>query len=133
MDTPAMLPALITDADLIERVDLIVGEAHRSQVWLFLLDDEGVQLPALPVVELPSPLREHHVEELAATLSGILDHEVTDAIAVVCEIPRTSHHDCEVFPSMLAAAMTRLGGTLRAQIVMTRRGSTLWKAPARHG
>lgn len=78
MTTPhsSELPALHTDADVHERVSMLVGTAVTDrQLWIMFLDGDGVQAPVLmPIAEMPAAPDPGIVDRLAEVLGSGLAH-----------------------------------------------------------
>ncbi|MBP2370574.1 hypothetical protein [Pseudonocardia parietis] len=75
MTTPhsSELPALHTDADVHERVSMLVGTAVTDrQLWIMFLDGDGVQAPVLmPIAEMPAAPDPGIVDRLAEVLGSL--------------------------------------------------------------
>ena len=77
--TPAASPPLLTDDDVRERVESLVGPALVDRrLWLFLVDGDRRQVPVdIPIEDLPA--RPELVETLARMLGQVADAGDTDA------------------------------------------------------
>lgn len=122
---PALLAGIDTDvplltaADVVELAARLVQTAHRRQWWLLLLDADGHLTPAFPKLEMPRRFGEREADRIAEVLAGLLV-ETRGQLALVWEDPDADDAASEVGPSLLHAAMTRLGGELLAQVVVRR-------------
>lgn len=75
MTTPHIseLPALHTDADVHERVSMLVGTAVTDrQLWIMFMDGDGVQAPVImPIAEMPAVPGPEIVDRLAEVLGAL--------------------------------------------------------------
>lgn len=75
MTTPHIseLPALHTDADVQERVSMLVGTAVTDrQLWIMFMDGDGVQAPVImPIAEMPAAPDPEIVDRLAEVLGAL--------------------------------------------------------------
>ncbi len=74
------LPPLLTDDDVLDRVEVVVGHAlHDRTLWLLLVDGDRRQAPVVvPVHDLPY-LPDDTIEGLGTVLDGVLPALTTDA------------------------------------------------------
>lgn len=93
MTTPKIndMPILRTDADLIDRVRLLIGPAARDrQLWIVFIDGDGRQMPVLmPISDMPERPEPDMTTGLATVLGGLRADLVTcndeGSVAVVLE------------------------------------------------
>lgn len=95
---PATAPLLLTDADVAERVDDIVGPALVRRLWLLLVDGDRRQTPVvLPIADPPRRPDAATVEGLAAVLAEVRGDLATPAgpgsVVVVLERPGSAVPD----------------------------------------
>lgn len=119
-----------TPADVLEVAARLVQTAHKRQWWLFLLDENGRVAPVVPQLEMPRRFGEREAEQVAALLSTLLQQGCTE-LAIVWEQPGIGDADELIGPSLLHAALTRLGRPPLAQVVVLSEFRVrLWEPPA---
>jgi hypothetical protein len=77
---------VITDTDVLRRVDCLLDHASRSRrsLWLLFLSGEGVQLPAvIPIDDVPDRPEPQLVSNLCGVISDVLDDVAPGGSAVV--------------------------------------------------
>lgn len=77
---PADAPLLLTDADVLERVEQLVGRAAAArQLWVMFVDGDGRQTPVvMPISDIPLAPETRVIENLAAILAGSCSDLATD-------------------------------------------------------
>lgn len=82
MTTPKIhdMPALRTDADVLDRVTLLIGPAARDrQLWVVFIDGDGRQAPVMmPISDMPVDPEPGTTSGLATVL-GEFRHDLTTA------------------------------------------------------
>lgn len=129
---------LATDGDLFDLLEVLLGTAHRRQLWLIMLDDANrIEGPLMPLEGHPQ-----HPEDLCDTddlgevaHSFALAHrfamisDLVGATQVILVWERPGGEDLEAEERAWAGAMTRRcdesGVRLRAQFVLHDRGLRL--------
>jgi hypothetical protein len=78
---PADAPLLLTDADVLQRVEQLVGPATATrQLWVMFVDGDGRQAPVvMPISEIPLRPEKRVTGNLAAVLAGLCADLATDA------------------------------------------------------
>lgn len=74
--------ALTTDSDLLARVNALVRNAIKRQVWLMFLDAERRQLPVLLPTEIPAGPGDEDAELIGSFIRTMMS-EVDAATAVI--------------------------------------------------
>lgn len=120
----AIIP-LLTDDDVLERARSIVGTAVKRTLWVFLLDDENVQLPVLlPIDDYPGTPYGGNAERIAAGLAEVM--EATPAVQVVFVWERhraeATTEDERVWARELSLACAAADVRVRAQLISHARG-----------
>ena len=79
LPAPRELPPLLTDDDILCRVETLIAPALRDgTLWLLFLDGDQRQSPVLaPIEDLP-PLPDRLVDALGGVLEGVLPDLATD-------------------------------------------------------
>lgn len=77
---------LTTDEQVRERVELLVRNALRRQLWLMFLDGDDVQLPVLMPTDVPANPGTADASNLARFISGV--NEDLDATSIVITLER---------------------------------------------
>jgi hypothetical protein len=77
---PANAPLLLTDSDLLERVEQLVGRAAVArQLWIMFVDGDGRQAPViLPISDIPLRPEPRVIDNLAAVMAGMCADLTTD-------------------------------------------------------
>lgn len=77
---PANAPLLLTDADVLERVEQLVGPAAATpQLWIMFVDGDGRQAPVLmPISDIPPRPEARVIDNLAAVMAGMCVDLSTD-------------------------------------------------------
>lgn len=120
---------IVTDADCLERVDNLVGRACKRQVWFLLLDEHGVQLPALiPIEGYPAAPGGDEEALLAQWLAEIMSScDALEAIVVwERRLGEASVPAERLWARRLDAECRAIGVRLRAQVISHRRGVRLF-------
>lgn len=77
---------LISDYDVLRRVEKLIGRANLRQLWLLFLDDQNVQLPLLvPIDALPVMPDEHAMPGLAESMRMVMTEIGATSLIVVIE------------------------------------------------
>ncbi|MDN5917890.1 MAG: hypothetical protein L0I76_22805 [Pseudonocardia sp.] len=115
MTTPKIndMPILRTDADLLDRVRLLIGPAARDrQLWIVFIDGDGRQVPVMmPISDMPERPEPGTTAGLTTVLGGLRPDLVTadgeGSVALVLE----RHGPDHVLPRDRdwAEALTRAG------------------------
>lgn len=73
-------PLLLTDHDVLDRVDQLVGRAAAvRQLWIMFVDGDGRQAPViLPISDLPRTPQPGPLRSLRRVLAGLRDDLATD-------------------------------------------------------
>ena len=116
---------LVSDDDVLERVDSLIGRACRRQFWLLFIDEDHVQLPVLlPLEDYPAAPYGGNAELLAARISELIEATGAAQVIVVWERrsgPATTEAD-RVWARELAAACADADVSIRAQLISHREG-----------
>jgi hypothetical protein len=77
---PADAPLLLTDTDVLERVERLVGPATAArQLWVMFVDGDGRQAPVvMPISDIPLAPDIRMIDNLAAILAGFCGDLTTD-------------------------------------------------------
>lgn len=77
---PANAPLLLTDADVLQRVEQLVGRATVArQLWVMFVDGDGRQAPVImPISDLPLRPEARVIDNLAAVLAGMCTDLTTE-------------------------------------------------------
>lgn len=120
---------VLTDADAQDRVRRLVQTAFVDRWWLLLLDAGGLQLPALPQIEMPPRFGEAEAEQLAGFVEHLADQLDAPRSVLVWELPRTDPATAGTRASMLAAAVARRGLPVPTQVLVRRGGRVeVWRS-----
>jgi hypothetical protein len=134
MTTPAYNNSrapLVTDAEIEERVDHLIGQSNLRKLWVLFLDPREVQIPLIiPINELP------HAADDESAVSVITNvHEVADDVGAGCVVLVWERCGSEYFTPedsvwarQIAWACTVVGVRLRAMLLSHRTG-VRWIAP----
>jgi hypothetical protein len=127
---PANAPLLLTDADVLRRVEQLVGRATATrQLWVMFVDGDGRQAPVvMPISDVPLRPEARVIDNLAAILAGLCADLTTDtgggtAILTLERVGRDA-----VLPgdrqwaAALQKACDRAGATLRGVYLSTSGG-----------
>lgn len=127
---PANAPLLLTDADVLERVEQLVGPATVArQLWILFVDGDGRQAPVLlPISDVPLHPEARVIDNLAAVMAGMCDDLTTDvgSGSVVLALERAGRD--AVLPAdrrwaaALREACDRAGAPLRGVYLSTSGG-----------
>jgi hypothetical protein len=81
---PANAPLLLTDADVLDRVEQLVGRATVArQLWVMFVDGDGKQAPVImPISDLPLRPEARVIDNLAAVLAGMCTDLTTEVGSV---------------------------------------------------
>ncbi len=103
-----------TIAQAQDRVAQLVGSAIRRQLWLMLLDRDGVQLPVvIPIEDIPLRPQSGHLTELAARFAELLDSYAPGG-SVILTLERPGGADLTAPDQAWASELrTSFGSTLR--------------------
>ncbi|MBI5161695.1 MAG: hypothetical protein HY996_09835 [Micrococcales bacterium] len=85
--SPTDAGPLLTDEDVLDRVVLLVDRAFRRQLWLLLLDGDGVQLPVLPRIDLPARPDPRLLRVLPDRLDVLVQETESAELVLVYERP----------------------------------------------
>lgn len=122
---------LLSDADIEERVDALIGPACRRQWWMLFLDENHCQTPlVMPMADYPSTPNGGAAGTLAERIAEIL--QMTSATQVIFVWERlgnrnVSHHD-RSWARALGASCAAIGVPVRAQLISHDDG-VRWMAP----
>lgn len=109
--SPAASPALLTDADVLQRVhDLVRHAIVDGRLWLFFVDGDGEQVPTVvPIDDLPPLPHEDLLPNLGAVLRGVADGLVTELGpgSVVCILERLGPETTGAADRAWASALVR--------------------------
>ncbi|MQA13092.1 MAG: hypothetical protein GEV09_02690 [Pseudonocardiaceae bacterium] len=132
MTTPnfADAPPLLTDADVVLRVEQLVGPAAADRtLWIMWVDGDGRQAPVvMPVEDLPRRPESDMLDGLAAVLGGLRDELVTDlgSGSVILTLERLGPDrvspDDRTWVDALATSCERAEMGLRGVFLSTRGG-----------
>jgi hypothetical protein len=80
LPNPANAPLLLTDTDVLQRVEQLVGRAIATrQLWVMLVDGDGRQAPVvIPISDVPLRPEARVIDNLAAILAGLCADLTTD-------------------------------------------------------
>ena len=124
----ALIP-LITDDDVLQRVQTLIGHGIRRQFWLMFLDDEQRQLPLLMPTDLPRRPRGADAHRFGEFLSDLV--EVVEASAVIVTYERPSSHELtesDLEWLRIARSGCRLAGIPMRGPLLAHRGGVRWVA-----
>ena len=76
---------LLTDHDIVERLDTMLAGAVRRQGWLMFLDDDARQLPVLMPSALPPRPRKTDSKVLASLIGALAEDIDAEAVVVTYE------------------------------------------------
>jgi len=127
---PANAPLLRTDADVLQRVEQLVGRASVArQLWVMFVDGDGKQAPVImPISDLPLRPEAPVIDNLAMILAGLCADLATDAGggSVVLTLERIGRDAVLAGDRQWAAALQkacdRAGAALRGVYVSTSGG-----------
>jgi hypothetical protein len=125
----AALVPLTTDADVLERVQSLIGHGIRRQFWLMFLDEEHRQLPLLMPTDLPRRPRRDDAHRFGEFLSDLV--EVVEASAVVLTYERPSSDELtetDLAWLRLARSGCRLAGVALRGPLLAHRTGVRWIA-----
>ncbi len=132
MTTPnfAEAPPLFTDADVLLRVEQLVGPAVAGRrLWIMLVDGDNRQAPVVvPIDDLPPRPEPHLLDGLAEVLAGLRDELVTELGpgSVILTLERLGLDGLlpsdRAWADALAAACEHAGLPLRGAFLSTRGG-----------
>jgi hypothetical protein len=79
--SPELAAPLLTDADVHERVDALIGTAIQDRcLWLVLVDGDRKQAPVImPIEDSPPQPDAEMIDGLRTVLAGLVDELATDA------------------------------------------------------
>ena len=126
----ANAPLLLTDADVLQRVEQLVGRATVArQLWVMFVDGDGKQAPVImPISDLPLRPEARVIDNLAAVLAGMCDDLTTEVGSgtVILTLERIGRDAVLPVDRQWAAALqeacVRAGATLRGVYVSTSGG-----------
>jgi hypothetical protein len=77
---PANAPLLLTDADVLQRVEQLVGRAVATrQLWVMFVDGDGRQAPVvMPISDVPLRPEARVIDNLATILARLCADLTTD-------------------------------------------------------
>jgi len=78
---------LLTDDDLIARIDSLVGPPSHPHIWLMFLDGGSCQLPALLPYQVPSRPNARHPVDFARLIHEVGDGVEADTVFLTYERP----------------------------------------------
>jgi hypothetical protein len=127
---PANAPLLLTDVDVLQRVEQLIGRATVArQLWVMFVDGDGKQAPVImPISDLPLRPEARVIDNLAAVLAGMctdLTTEVGSGI-VILTLERIGRDAVLPVDRQWAAALQeacdRAGAALRGMYLSTSGG-----------
>jgi hypothetical protein len=127
---PANAPLLITDADVLQRVEQLVGRATVArQLWVMFVDGDGRQAPVvMPISDIPLRPEGRVIANLASVLAGLCADLTTDAGGgtVILTLERLGRDAVLAVDRQWAAALReacdRAGAVLRGVYLSTSGG-----------
>jgi hypothetical protein len=127
---PADAPLLLTDSDVLERVEQLVGRAAVArQLWIMFVDGDGRQAPVvLPISDIPLRPEARVIDNLAAVMAGLCADLTTDVAggSVILTLERIGRDAVLAGDRQWAAALReaceRAGATLRGVYLSTSGG-----------
>lgn len=127
---PADAPLLLTDSDVLERVEQLVGPATAArQLWIMFVDGDGRQAPViLPISDIPLRPEACVIDNLAAVMAGLCADLTTDAGggSVILTLERIGRDSVLAGDQQWAVALReachRAGATLRGFYLSTSGG-----------
>ncbi len=127
---PANAPLLLTDADVLERVEQLVGRATVArQLWVMFVDGDGKQAPVImPISDLPLRPEARVIDNLAAVLAGMCADLTTEVGSgtVILTLERIGRDAVLAVDRQWAAALReacdRAGAALRGVYLSTSGG-----------
>ncbi len=127
---PANAPLLLTDADVLQRVEQIVGRATVArQLWVMFVDGDGKQAPVImPISDLPLRPEARVIDNLAAVLAGMCTDLTTEVGSgtVILTLERIGRDAVLPVDRQWAAALQeacdRAGAALRGMYLSTSGG-----------
>ena len=124
----AVLQPLVTDEQIRQRAEALIGKANQRQLWLLFLDDESVQLPLLiPIDGLPPRPTDENTARVIDRVREVMADIGAESLVIVLERHASatlSVHDRD-WARSLYAACEGSGVALRAQLVSHRAGVLL--------
>jgi hypothetical protein len=130
LPNPADAPLLLTDADVLHRVEQLVGRAAAArQLWIMFVDGDGRQAPVVvPISDLPLRPEPRVVDDLATGLEDLCAQLSTDVGggSVVLTLERLGRDAVLAGDRQWAAALRqachRAGASLRGVYLSTSGG-----------
>lgn len=126
-----VLQPLVSDEQVRERVDALIGKANQRQLWMLFLDEDGVQLPLLiPIDGLPARPTDEDTARVLDRVREVMVEIGAEFLVVVIEryaSKTLTVHDRD-WARSIAAACSATGIRLRAQLVSHRAGVSLLSA-----
>ena len=127
---PANAPLLLTDADVLQRVEQLVGRATVArQLWVMFVDGDGKQAPVImPISDLPLRPEARVIDNLAAVLAGMCTDLTTEVGSgtVILTLERIGRDAVLPVDRQWAAALQeacdRAGAALRGMYLSTSGG-----------
>jgi hypothetical protein len=127
---PADAPLLLTDSDVLERVEQLVGPAAVArQLWIMFVDGDGRQAPVLlPISDIPPRPEARVIDNLAAVMAGLCADLTTDVAggSVILTLERIGRDAVLAGDQQWAAALREAcecaGATLRGVYLSTSGG-----------
>ena len=124
---PANAPLLLTDADVLQRVEQLIGRATVArQLWVMFVDGDGKQAPVImPISDLPLRPEARVIDNLAAVLAGMCDDLTTEVGSgtVILTLERIGRDAVLPVDRQWAAALheacDRAGAVLRGMYLST--------------
>jgi hypothetical protein len=114
--SPELAVPLLTDDDVHERVDALIGPAVQDRcLWLVLVDGDRKQAPVImPIEDSPPQPDPEMVECLQTVLAGLVEELATDAGPGSCvfvweRLGARLRDGDELWPEALAGAARRAG------------------------
>jgi hypothetical protein len=134
-----LLPPLDTDADVLDRVDQLIGQDARRDrsLWVFFLTADAVQLPVVvPIDDVPAYPAPGAAGPICEVTARVLDDAAPGGSVVITLVrdngPDVTESDQQWLTALRAAA-ARTGVHLRMFCVATTDGVRRLEVPAESG
>ncbi len=131
-----LLAPLDADADVLDRVDQLIGEDSRRDrsLWLFFLSADAVQLPVVvPIDDMPVSPDPGTAESICHVIAHVINDAAPGGSVVITLVPgngRGATDSDQYWLMDLRAAAARTGVALRMFCVATTDGIRRLEPPA---